>query len=81
MISGLPVIPQQFGMCVLPADFPLPISINILCRGGIVTSRNQHVHTRQFLISKKYSLPRQTHGINGPTPSSTFRARLDDPDV
>ena len=33
------------------------ISINILCRGWIVTSRNQHVHRRQFLISKKYSLP------------------------
>jgi hypothetical protein len=41
-----------------------------------MTSRNQHVHTRRFLISKKHSSPTQTHGINGPTPISTFGARL-----
>ena len=34
MISGLPVIPEQFGICVLQADFPLPISINILLPDG-----------------------------------------------
>jgi hypothetical protein len=46
------------------ADFPLPISISILYRGWISTSPKQHVHTRQFLISKKHSSTTQTHGIN-----------------
>ena len=39
-----------------------------ICRGWIVTSRNQQVHTRQFLISKKHSSDHTNPRINGSIP-------------